>query len=173
MPSKAFETLLVLIQHNEAVVSKEDLMRSLWPDSFVEESNLSQNIFLLRKALGETAQDHRYIITIPGRGYRFAETVRLVMAGESNLVGERHSHPSVTVEEIGLRSPANNTLPSLKGLRRRPWSWILLSTAGGAVLVGGLVFLVRTRQTPGLKQEDQILVSDFVNTTGEPIFDGA
>jgi DNA-binding winged helix-turn-helix (wHTH) protein len=52
----------------------------------VEESNLSQSIFLLRKVLGETAQDHRYIVTIPGRGYRFAESVRLVAADEADLI---------------------------------------------------------------------------------------
>ena len=75
---KAFETLLILIRSSESVVLKDDLMKSLWPDSFVEESNLTQNIFVLRKALGETAQDARYIATIPGRGYRFMEKVREV-----------------------------------------------------------------------------------------------
>ena len=59
-------------------VSKDDLMHSVWPDSYVEESNLTQNIFLLRKALGETAQHSSYIITIPGKGYRFVAEVRHV-----------------------------------------------------------------------------------------------
>ena len=68
LPSKVFETLLVLVQHSEEVVSKDDLMKTVWPDSFVEESNLSQSIFLLRKALGETAQDRRYIVTIRAGG---------------------------------------------------------------------------------------------------------
>lgn len=86
LPSKVFETLLVLVQHSEEVVSKDDLLKTVWPDSFVEESNLSQSIFLLRKVLGETAQDHRYIVTIPGRGYRFAESVRLVAADEADLI---------------------------------------------------------------------------------------
>jgi serine/threonine protein kinase/tetratricopeptide (TPR) repeat protein len=75
---KVFETLLVLVQHSEQVVSKDELMKVLWPDSFVEEANLTQNISLLRKALGESPQDHRYIVTMPGRGYRFAEKVRVV-----------------------------------------------------------------------------------------------
>src|SRR5580704_12578467 len=52
LPSKVFETLLVLVQRSEEVVSKDDLLKTVWPDSFVEESNLSQSIFLLRKALG-------------------------------------------------------------------------------------------------------------------------
>jgi DNA-binding winged helix-turn-helix (wHTH) protein len=51
-------------------------MKAIWPDSFVEEGNLSQNVFLLRKALGESPSEHRYIVTIPGRGYRFAAEVQ-------------------------------------------------------------------------------------------------
>ena len=52
LPSKVFETLLVLVQHSEEVVPKDDLLKTVWPDSFVEESNLSQSIFLLRKVFG-------------------------------------------------------------------------------------------------------------------------
>jgi Tol biopolymer transport system component/DNA-binding winged helix-turn-helix (wHTH) protein len=67
---KCFDTLLVLAQHAGNVVEKERLMRVVWPDSFVEESNLSQNIFVLRKTLGETPEGAKYIQTIPKRGYR-------------------------------------------------------------------------------------------------------
>src|SRR6185437_6444070 len=68
---KVFETLIFLIEHRGSVVKKDDIMSRVWPDTFVEESNLAQNIFLLRKALGEEKTEHRYIITIPGVGYRF------------------------------------------------------------------------------------------------------
>ena len=69
---KAFEILFALVRRSRDVVSKEELLKEIWPDSFVEESNLSQNIFLLRKALGDTAENRQYIVTLPGRGYRFA-----------------------------------------------------------------------------------------------------
>ncbi|HEY0379464.1 MAG TPA: DPP IV N-terminal domain-containing protein [Pyrinomonadaceae bacterium] len=72
LKQKAVETLLLLVRHNGEVVGKDDLMNSLWPDSFVEEANLTQNIYLLRKALG----DGRYIETVPRRGYRFAAEVK-------------------------------------------------------------------------------------------------
>src|SRR5216683_1543421 len=72
---KAFEVLLLLIQHSGQVVSKDELMQAVWPDSFVEESNLTQTVFMLRKALGE-APEQRYILTIQGRGYRFAVDVK-------------------------------------------------------------------------------------------------
>jgi DNA-binding winged helix-turn-helix (wHTH) protein/Tfp pilus assembly protein PilF len=75
LPAKALDTLLVLIQHRGEIVTKDDLMQAVWPDAFVEEGNLSQSIHVLRKALGESVEQHRYIVTVPGRGYRFVATV--------------------------------------------------------------------------------------------------
>jgi eukaryotic-like serine/threonine-protein kinase len=95
---KAFETLLVLVRNSEQVVLKDDLMKAVWPDTFVEESNLAQNIFVLRKTLGATVGEHRYIVTVPGRGYRFTEKVRIVSEEES-LVVESHSRSRVVIEE--------------------------------------------------------------------------
>src|SRR5262245_6288647 len=68
---KAFETLLVLVQHGLQVVDKDQLLKDVWPDSFVEEGSLSRNIHELRKALGDDSSEPRYIETIPKRGYRF------------------------------------------------------------------------------------------------------
>ena len=74
---KAYETLVALIRDNGHVVSKEDLLKAVWPDTFVEEGNLSHNIWTLRKALGETEHE-KYIETVPRRGYRFTASVRVV-----------------------------------------------------------------------------------------------
>jgi DNA-binding winged helix-turn-helix (wHTH) protein len=63
---KSFQTLLVFLRSGREIVTKDKLMRLVWPDSFVEEANLSRNVFMLRKALGESPQDHRYIVTVPG-----------------------------------------------------------------------------------------------------------
>ena len=71
---RTFQILLVLIRNSREIVTKDDLMKTVWPDTFVEEANLSRNIFMLRKALGEKAQDHRYIVTIPGRGTGLLKT---------------------------------------------------------------------------------------------------
>src|SRR6516164_1714232 len=70
---KAFDTLVILVRNSGHLLEKEELIRTLWPDSFVEEGNLSNNIFVLRRALGE---DPQYIETIPKRGYRFVGAVR-------------------------------------------------------------------------------------------------
>lgn len=73
---KAFDTLLHLVQHRDRVVTKAELLKAIWPDTFVEEANLTQNISVIRKALGEQPRQNTFIITVPGRGYRFAADVR-------------------------------------------------------------------------------------------------
>src|SRR5947207_9971600 len=73
---KVFDMLLTLVESGGEVVSKDSLMRKVWPDTFVEEGNLTQNISLLRKALGEGQNGHQYIETVARRGYRFAAPVQ-------------------------------------------------------------------------------------------------
>jgi TolB-like protein/DNA-binding winged helix-turn-helix (wHTH) protein/Tfp pilus assembly protein PilF len=75
---KAFDTLLVLMENHGRLVGKDDLMKRLWPESFVEESNVAQQIFTLRKALGDDKTGSQYIETVPKRGYRFCAPVRLL-----------------------------------------------------------------------------------------------
>lgn len=72
---KAFSILLVLLEKRGEVVEKEELIQKVWPDTFVTEANLTQNISSLRKALGERASESRYVLTIPGRGYSFVGDV--------------------------------------------------------------------------------------------------
>lgn len=76
LTQKAFEVLLALVERRGGIVSKEELIAKVWPDTFVEESNLTQNIYTLRKALGRTPDGEGYIVTVPRRGYRFAAGVR-------------------------------------------------------------------------------------------------
>src|SRR6476646_6120704 len=80
---KVFDTLLVLLENSSHVLTKQELMQQVWPDSFVEENNLAQNVSILRKALGE-----QYIQTVPRRGYRFVAPVT-VRQDETLVVHER------------------------------------------------------------------------------------
>ncbi|MDB5977538.1 MAG: hypothetical protein JWR07_4298 [Nevskia sp.] len=68
---KAFDLLCHLLANPHRLLGKDELLKAVWPRGFVEEGNLSHNIFLLRKALGESPEEHRYIVTVPGRGYKF------------------------------------------------------------------------------------------------------
>lgn len=170
LPPKVFETLLVLVLHSEQVVTKDDLMKALWPDSFVEEANLTQNVFLLRKALGETAHDHRYIVTVPGKGYRFVEKVRTVTEEQNSFLVESRTRTKVVIEETETGTQTGE--PSfLAEFRRNPWAWVLVLTAAAVIVVPGTWLFLRGRHRPALGEADLVLVADFVNTTGEPIFD--
>ncbi len=75
---KVFDTLLVLLQNRERVLEKEEALRLLWPDVHVEESSLAQNVFALRKALGDSPEGARFVETVPRRGYRFIAAVQEV-----------------------------------------------------------------------------------------------
>jgi eukaryotic-like serine/threonine-protein kinase len=151
--SKAFELLLILIEHRERVVLKDELLRLLWPRSIVEESNLTQNVFMVRKALGEGAREHRYIVTVPGKGYRFAAAVREVLEQESKAIAEP------------TPSRAANA-----GTRAR-WRATLLIAIVAAVVIAAGVLQVR-QPVERLSPPDTILIADFENRTREPIFDG-
>jgi TolB-like protein/Tfp pilus assembly protein PilF len=103
LPSKAFDLLLVLVQHGGAALHKGELLRMVWPDARVEEGNLSQTVFVLRKVLGERPNEHRFVVTIPGFGYRFVMPVTWDRAG-----GEEEPRPS-----SDPRASVRGTLPSL------------------------------------------------------------
>lgn len=87
---KAFETLLVLIANRSRIVSKNELLDAVWAETAVEENNLTQQIASLRRALGERAGEHRFIVTVPGRGYCFVAPVGEIEidAGEEFILYE-------------------------------------------------------------------------------------
>src|SRR4051812_14935818 len=93
---KAFDTLLVLVENNRHVLSKEELMQKVWPDSYVEENNLAQNISVLRKALGE---EQKFIETVPKRGYRFVADVREDLEDGAGLILRERTRTHIVVEE--------------------------------------------------------------------------
>jgi DNA-binding winged helix-turn-helix (wHTH) protein/TolB-like protein/Tfp pilus assembly protein PilF len=100
LPPKAFETLLLLVQNSGHAVSRDELMRTLWPNTFVEENNLTQRISLLRKALGGDSGEQEYIETVPRLGYRFVKPVREGSGGEgAELLLHRHTRAHMTLEE--------------------------------------------------------------------------
>ncbi|MCI0487817.1 MAG: winged helix-turn-helix domain-containing protein [Blastocatellia bacterium] len=100
---KAFDTLLALVQDSGRVIEKSALMRKVWPDTFVEENNLTQNISLLRKALGRDTSGNKYIQTISRRGYRFLAVVKEVWdeVNDIHLINSSHRPGDEAVIKIG------------------------------------------------------------------------
>jgi DNA-binding winged helix-turn-helix (wHTH) protein/tetratricopeptide (TPR) repeat protein len=84
LTSKGFETLLCLVEHRGKTLEKEQLLRTVWPDTVVDENNLNQRISELRRAFGEKQGDNRYIATVPGRGFKFVADVRTVAGQEDD-----------------------------------------------------------------------------------------
>src|SRR5947207_15505423 len=74
---RVFETLLYLVEHHDTVLDKERLMEAVWPDSIVEENNLTQNISSLRRVFVENPDSIHILLTVPGRGYRFVAEIKV------------------------------------------------------------------------------------------------
>ena len=140
------------MRHSKEIVTKEDMLKTVWPDTFVEEANLTRNIFLLRKALGETPQDHQYVVTVPGRGYRFAEEVQLVPERELSIVAASHAKVEVEVKET------------------RDWRWFALAGVLLVTIAAG-AFRWFVHPSPVLTEKDTVVLADFANSTGDPVFD--
>jgi Tol biopolymer transport system component/DNA-binding winged helix-turn-helix (wHTH) protein len=126
---KVFDTLLILVDNSGRIVEKEELMNRLWPDSFVEESNLTFNIQQLRKALGDNARQPRFIETVARRGYRFIAPVN----GNSALPGAAETELS----KAGSIYPPATAGGSDRALKRS-----FLSIAALAVLVVGSIAII-------------------------------
>ena len=133
---KLFDTLRALVERHGEQITKDELMKAVWGDSIVEETNLTTNVSNLRRLLGEKKNDHHYILTIPGEGYRFvAQVKRVSLESVEGLVHER-TLTRVTIEEPTVSSGLN--------YRRQ---LILASVALIVLVVAGYV-LYRNRAQP-------------------------
>ncbi len=155
---KAIDILLLLVRNAGRLVTKEELLTAIWPNVVVEESNLSQNIFLLRKALGDAERGQHYIVTLPRRGYQFAETV--------------HVRPVASTPPPRVSGADADTLPH-KGRPHvlRPF---LVPAIVGALIAVSLIIVAgsgHSRHPPAVAPSDTIVLADFTNSTGDPVFD--
>ena len=162
---KAFDVLLLLIQNAGRIVTKDALMKAVWPESFVEESNLTQTIFMVRKALDETT-DRRYILTVQGQGYKFLVPV----TETANSVAELEA-PEIegSVPPFSAGGAPEFHLPSHP---RRPTDWRSpVIAAAGVVLVmvvASALWIWRPRH-PAVEQpgKTMLAVLPFENFTGD------
>jgi len=99
LPPKAFDTLLVLVGHSGHILMKDELMKQVWPEAYVEENNLQQSISALRKVLEDGAGESRYIETVPKRGYRFVADVKQVTGESVESIAAERTRATLTIEE--------------------------------------------------------------------------
>jgi TolB-like protein/DNA-binding winged helix-turn-helix (wHTH) protein/Tfp pilus assembly protein PilF len=171
---RVFETLLFLVEHHDTVLDKERLMEAVWPDSIVEENNLSQHISTLRRVFGETPGSHHYIVTVPGRGYRFVADVKM-RNGEAFPPAPRVPEAEMAPAKNGTEEAPPAAGPEHRGSFRPIW-W---ATAAVLVLSVAGLFLWRARtqippQTPAKSSaakivfpEKSIAVLPFANLSDD------
>ena len=143
IPPKAFDTLLVLVENRGHAVKKDELIAAVWPDTFVEENNLTQYVSVLRKALGEGAGGERYIETVPRWGYRFVGDVREAWDEGEELTLRRRTRSSVVIREEQVPEPARRVAPKA-----------IAATAAAVVLVVAMAFAWgASRPAPGVAHD--------------------
>jgi len=167
LPPKAFDTLLVLVENSGHVMSKDELMSHVWPDSFVEEANLAQNISIVRKALGDRGDGAQYIETVSKRGYRFSASVRTLTESPLNqpadhtfddsfpTIGQATDSPvapAVVPQDLSEGMAADGSAVSdesqAPALRSRPRAWrsALVIAALAAVGIAAALYFSRARE---------------------------
>jgi DNA-binding winged helix-turn-helix (wHTH) protein/TolB-like protein/Flp pilus assembly protein TadD len=146
LPPKVFETLLALVERRGQIVDKDKLLEDVWPETYVEENNLTQNISALRKTLGDDRRGQRYIETIPRRGYRFSAEVREVWDECDDLtIGEKTTvRLTVREETEEIAEPVAAPARARRSGLNRP----ILAASILAVILAGLIFWVATGTEP-------------------------
>jgi TolB-like protein/DNA-binding winged helix-turn-helix (wHTH) protein/Tfp pilus assembly protein PilF len=141
---KAVDTLLALISHRGQLIGKDDLLKMVWPDTFVEEGGLARNVSALRKALGEGPDEVRYIETIPKRGYRFVAPVKEVSGAMDPI-------PSPQPPPVGWTS-----------------QWLAWAAAAGLVIMIGLVAYYWIPRPQPAGTGTSLVVLPFKNLSNDP-----
>jgi DNA-binding winged helix-turn-helix (wHTH) protein len=167
LTAKSFDLLLILIRQTGHTVTRSELFASLWPDAVVEDSNLTQTVSMLRKALAENGETDAsgYIVTVPKRGYKFVGPVSVRAGGTGG-------DPEAEVQPEG-RPEAKVRPPSQL---RFHLNYPVAAVVAGAlllVLAGGAAYSRFHVHAKPLTDQDVLVLADFTNTTGDTVFDGA
>jgi eukaryotic-like serine/threonine-protein kinase len=179
---RAFDVLLYLVQNPGKVLTRNELLKNVWPDTFVDENSLAQSISALRRALEEKPGDNNYIVTLPGRGYQFVSPVKVVAQENLAFVPDRaaasHGYSGLLFQQQTIRTSVITEEKASSGAAlpeaRAAWVpklWkIAVPVLLAALLVAGGLYY-RSRQSKRLTDKDMIVLADFGNSTGDAVFD--
>ncbi len=187
---KAFDTLLYFVENRQRLLTKNELIAHLWPDSFVEESNLAQNVSTLRRALGESPGETQFIETVPKLGYRFVAEVRevwqeaqvpaVMTTGTTGAIGNgfapldenefdfaETSEPK-PVEVLTVAPRVVTTVPPLAPVARSRSRWYALAALGSVLLIAALYFFTRNPSMFLTTSQLRLAVLPLVNQKPDP-----
>ena len=200
---KLIETLIVLVERHGHIVDKQELLERVWPDTFVEEANVTRHVSLLRKTLSEWADTAELIETLPRRGYRFIAPVRQLVQPNSELAATTTPAPFVAVPDTFKTPKVTNgeeelivatrtitritdeeetdeaslplaaaplVLPAAPTVWQKPHT-LAISVVTIIASVAGLFFFF-TSSKAALNEKDTLLLAEFANRTGDPVFEG-
>ena len=152
--SKTFDLLLALVERHGEILSKDELLEKVWAGQFVEEGNLTVQVSTLRKIFGERKNEHRFIVTVPGRGYSFVAELDDDTDGE--IVVERHSLSRIIIEEkeaedsSAIETNGHQTAQlreTFPRVNRRSKNYLLVVAAVSVLLVGALGYWIYQRNS--------------------------
>jgi eukaryotic-like serine/threonine-protein kinase len=168
LQEQPYRLLVALLENSGEVISREELRNRLWQDTFVDfDGSLRVAVGKLREALDDNAEDPRYIETIPKRGYRF-------LVPEVRRIDVAHQAPHETAapreDPEPLKTGATPVVPSQK--RTPPLRYGIAAVAALILIVGGVFLAQQRTHAKPLTDKDVLVLADFANTTGDPVFDG-
>ena len=171
---KSFDILLTLIERNGQLVTKEELMRRIWPDSFVEEANLTVNVSALRKALGDTPEHQQYIETVPKLGYRFSARVTTRSGNLLATVPDPTAAPAAPSAEVKQTFRASPLLTAADPTQSMPiWARGLAGVVAAALVAMFAYWLLhKAHSAPQLvSQPRRLAILPFQNIKQDPSSD--
>ena len=191
LSGQPFQVLTILLERHGEVVTREELQKRLWPDTFVDaDHNLNTSINKIREALGDSAESPRFVETLPRRGYRFIVPVNeIVEANDPSSAATRLGRSVSTSQLLGsldslavlpvddAQTTVAGSVPAAgheagAGQRSRSWKMVIpAAVLLTAALVAGVLYHRSHRAKP-LTDKDTVVLADFVNSTGDPVFDG-
>ena len=173
---KTFETLVALVERSGHLVEKDELMKLVWSEAYVEESNLTNNVYALRKMLGQTENGRSYIETVPKRGYRFTAAVK-ELPPEVVVVEKRTLTRVVTEESLEDDLPKQSMSGASEALGKAhariqtpqssKWRWPAIALMSASLAIG-VFFMYRSLTAAPRGQIDSIAVLPFRNESGDP-----
>ncbi len=165
LPSRAFATLRYLVERSGEIVEKSALMNEVWPRTVVAENNLNQCILTLRKMLGESASDRRFILTVPGRGFKFVAPVRAVP--HEPYMATTSQRPA-TAPEVPDQIPGSGAAPWISNWKR--WRWPTVLVGACTVLTVSAAYWLWSSSRPALASPSEYQpLTDVVDSATAPV----
>jgi len=174
---RSFDLLLYFVQNSGKILGKDELLKNIWPDIFVDENSLAKSISVLRKALSDSCGDSTLVVTLPGRGYQFAAPIEI--AGPLAATPDAELAAGAEASALGLLRQRRTIRTSIVEVRQdrfrmTPLGWMVAAALAFLVsaAIGGGGFLL-WRHFHASPHFASVVLADFANTTGDKDFDYA